>query len=767
MKTRLFCFVLIILNQGIHIARAASTSYSYDSLNRLTGVAYPDGTTIAYTYDSAGNRLSQAISNSSIPLPKVSVDKSALTFSAAAGQAASSQTVTVGNVGGGSLQWVASPTAPWLSVTPGSGTNSGTVNVTASAAGMPAGTYNANIAILASAANAPLSIPVILTVTGAQGNPLVSSGGIVSAAGSSPGIARGSVASIYGTALADLPASATTVPLPLAMVNVQVSVNGLKAPLWYVGPGQINFQVPFEAPLQGQASVIVSRDGVASAPSNVTLTPYAPSIFMYQRTANSLDPIIVHAANNQLVTPGSPAVAGEYLTVYGTGIGDLNVLPVTGALSPENPVATATLTPTATIGGVKAPVTFAGLTPDAVGLAQFNIQVPGNLPAGPSLPMVIAFGSAASQPVNLSVQFNPPAAGTITAMAGNGTAGFTGDGGVATSSELSQPTKMAGDAAGNIYILDALNNRVRKVDANGIITTFAGNGISGLSGDGGPAVNASLALGGNPFLNPGGLAVDAKGNVFISDFYNHRVRKVTPNGIITTVAGSGPVGYPGSYSGDGGAAINATLDEPEGIAFDAAGNLFISDWGNHRVRRVDASGTITTVAGNGLYQIGVQNLGDGGLATNAILATPVDVVIDRLGNLYIADYSNSAVRKVDTAGIITRIAGNGSITSYGGDGGLAINAGLYGPGSLALDGNGNVYVADRGNARIRMITPAGLISTVAGGATAGSGGDGGPATSAQLNNPNGVWVTPSGNLLIGDTGNNRVRAVMAITSGGN
>jgi len=404
-------------------------NYSYDALNRLTKVAYADGTTIVYAYDSAGNRLSRIISNPSISLPKVSVDKSTLTLSTAAGQTAQAQTITVTNGGGGNLQWVASTTASWLSVTPGSGTNSGTVNVTASAAGMPAGTYNANVTILASASNAPLSIPVIFTVTGAQGNPLVSSGGIVSAAGSSPAMARGSVASIYGSALADLPASATTVPLPLALVNVQVSVNGLKAPLWYVGPGQINFQVPFEAPLQGQASVIVSRDGVASAPSNVTLTPYAPSVFMYQRTANALDPIIVHAANNQLVTPDSPAVAGEYLTVYGTGIGDLNVLPVTGALSPENPVATSTVTPTATIGGVNAPVTFAGLTPDAVGLAQFNILVPQGLPTGATQPLVISYGTVKSQLVQLYFGGNTAVSGdTVLSVTGppvnNGTGIF-------------------------------------------------------------------------------------------------------------------------------------------------------------------------------------------------------------------------------------------------------------------------------------------------------------------------------------------------------
>ena len=307
---------------AVQCASAQGISYAYDSLNRLVQAVYSDGTSIRYTYDSGGNRVSQVISNPSIPLPKVSVDKSTITFSAAAGQAASGQTVTVGNAGGGSLQWVASPTASWLSVTPGSGTNTGMVSVTASAAGLSAGTYNANVTILASASNAPFNIPVTFTVTAGQGAPTITGGGIVSAAGSVAGLARGSVASLYGTALADAPASAATVPLPLTLGNVQISVNGLNAPLWYVGPGQINFQVPFESPLQGQLSVVVTRDGLPSSPMSVTLAPYAPSVFTYPRTMTVFDPIIVHASNNQLITPTNPALAGEFVVVYGTGIGD-------------------------------------------------------------------------------------------------------------------------------------------------------------------------------------------------------------------------------------------------------------------------------------------------------------------------------------------------------------------------------------------------------------------------------------------------------------
>ena len=410
MKSLRTCACLVCwVCMAVPLEAGMSSQYSYDQLNRLTKVVYADGTVITYTYDAVGNRLSLMVSNPSIALPKVGIDKINLTFSAVAGQLSGGQTIAITNAGGGSLQWNAAASAAWISVTPGSGTNSGTVTVTASAAGMSAGTYNGSVMILASASNAPVTIPVIFTVTAAQGNPTISSGGIVSAAGSNPGIARGSVASLYGTALADAPATATTVPLPRSLGNVQVSVNSVNAPLWYADSGQINFQVPFESPLQGQASVVVTRDGVPSAPMTVSLAPYAPSVFTYQRTSGVFDPIIVHSTNNQLVTPTSPAVPGEYIVVYGTGIGDLTVLPTTGAPSPESPVPYAKVTPTATIGGVNASVAFAGLTPDAIGLAQFNLQLPSSLPSGSTAPLVINFNGVTSSPVNLAIGGNSAA----------------------------------------------------------------------------------------------------------------------------------------------------------------------------------------------------------------------------------------------------------------------------------------------------------------------------------------------------------------------
>jgi uncharacterized protein (TIGR03437 family) len=265
-----------------------------------------------------------------------------------------------------------------------------------------AGTYNGTIAITAAgASNSPQTIPLSLTVTN---NPTISNRGIVSAADYRPLLTRGSVASIFGSALANATAAAATVPLPRTLGGVRVTVNGTDAPLWYVSSGQINFQVPFEAPLQGAASVIVYRDGVASAATNVSLVPYAPAVFLYQRAAGVFDPIITRANNAQLIRPDSPAEPGDWLTAYATGIGNLASVPATGVPSPAQPLPAAAFWPAVTIGGVKAEVGWAGLTPGSIGLAQFNIRVPAQLPSGQSLPLVIDFNGAVSSPVGLAVK---------------------------------------------------------------------------------------------------------------------------------------------------------------------------------------------------------------------------------------------------------------------------------------------------------------------------------------------------------------------------
>jgi len=332
--------------------------------------------------------------------------------------------------------------------------------------------------------------------------------------------------------------------------------------------------------------------------------------------------------------------------------------------------------------------------------------------------------------------------GTLSVIAGEGT-GFGGDGGPATSAQLSYPTGIALDAAaGNVFIADTYNHRVRRVTPAGIITTVAGNGTIGFSGDGGPATSASLQ-------KPQGVAVDAAGNLFIADSDNHRIRKVTPAGIITTIAGNGT----GSFGGDGGPATSAQLSRPSGIALDPAGNLFIADSANSRVRKLTPAGIITTVAGIGRG-------GDGGPATSAQV-DPIAVGLDAAGNLFIADSAYNRIRKVTPTGIISTVAGNGT-RGFSGDGGPANAAQLTYPSGIALDAMGNVFIADRDNERVRKVTPAGIITTIAGrGRSDGFSGDGGPAASAQLNNPSRIAVDAAGTLFIADSGNSRIRKVNA------
>lgn len=339
--------------------------------------------------------------------------------------------------------------------------------------------------------------------------------------------------------------------------------------------------------------------------------------------------------------------------------------------------------------------------------------------------------------------------GIITTVAGNGTQGFGGDGGPATSAKLNVPMTIALDGHGNIFIADQLNHRVRRVDAaTGLITTAAGLGTSGSTGDGGPATAAQLA-------EVIGVTVDPAGNLFITDVASIR-RVDVMTGIITTVAGTGTTGY----SGDGGTATAAAINQPFGVRVDGVGNVFIADTGNFRVRRVDAStGTITTVAGNG-----TGSSGDGGPASAAELLYPSGVATDPDGNVFIADSSNNRVRRVDAStGTIETVAGSDRL-GFSGDGGAATAARLFNPLAVATDAAHNVFIADTYNGRVRRVDSAtGIITTVAGNGTDGFAGDGGPATAAELSGPSGVAFDPAGNLFIADAGTGRVRRVDALT----
>jgi gliding motility-associated-like protein len=307
----------------------------------------------------------------------------------------------------------------------------------------------------------------------------------------------------------------------------------------------------------------------------------------------------------------------------------------------------------------------------------------------------------------------------ITTIAGNGTSGYSGDGGPAINAQLGDMYYCypAIDNAGNIYIAQTSHNTIRKIDASGVITTIAGTpGIIGYSGDGGPAVNALL-------YHPTFIAIDNANNIFFGDRNGDIIRKIDPSGIITTVTGQATTAC---GVGDGGPLLSAQFWANSAAIFDQAGNLYISDFACNTVRKVNTSGVITTIAGNGT--LGYS--GDGGPATSAKMAYPCKVAVDNTGNVYIPDAQNHRIRKVSPAGIITTVAGNGT-NGYSGDGGPALNAQLSFPGSVVIDNSGNLYIGDYNNV-IRKIDPAGIITTFAGNGITGYSGDGGPAILASL-----------------------------------
>ena len=331
------------------------------------------------------------------------------------------------------------------------------------------------------------------------------------------------------------------------------------------------------------------------------------------------------------------------------------------------------------------------------------------------------------------------------------TYGFSGDGDPATTAQI-EPIDTAVDSLGNIYIADTGNQRIRKIiAATGVITTIAGTGTFGFSGDGGPAINAT-------FWSPVNIAVDSNDNLYIADYSNHRIRKIiAATGIITTIAGTGTAGF----SGDGGSAINAQLDSPYSIAVNINGDIYIGD-ATHRIRKIiAATGVITTIAGTGTFGFS----GDGGPATRAEIGIAHSIAIDSSGDIYFSSAENSRVRKIIAAtGIITTVAGSGFSSGSSGDGGVATNAQLYIPTSIVFDGEGNLFIADEGNHRIRMVSTAtGIITTVAGTGTPGFSGDGGLAQFAQLKSPTGLSSAPNKTqLYVADAGNVRIRSLTPV-----
>jgi sugar lactone lactonase YvrE len=331
--------------------------------------------------------------------------------------------------------------------------------------------------------------------------------------------------------------------------------------------------------------------------------------------------------------------------------------------------------------------------------------------------------------------------------------GFGGDGGSATEARLASPGGLAVDSAGNLFIADTGNNRIREVTTSGIIRTVAGTGVAGFAGDGGPGVSAVLS-------GPKAVAVDIAGNLYIADTNNMRIRKVTPDGVISTLAGGGAAPI-----GSGVPATTAQLSKINAVAVDAMGNVYIADTA---IRRVSSAGTITTVVGStpaGRFNSSCLSNGDGGPASAASVCDPLALAVDPSGNLYIAE-GFTHVRRVTTDGIISAFAGNGSLGSSG-DGGPALSAAIGNPFGLTVDSSSNLYIAQPADNHVRKVTPGGVISTIAGADIAGFSGDAGPAVSAHISGPlnghpggvNAVATDPAGNLYIADTTNNRVRKV--------
>jgi len=336
---------------------------------------------------------------------------------------------------------------------------------------------------------------------------------------------------------------------------------------------------------------------------------------------------------------------------------------------------------------------------------------------------------------------------TISTFAGNNTAGFSGDGGAPTSAELSSPDGLAFDSSGNLYIADSANQRVRKI-SGGTINTVAGNGTAGYSGDVAKGVTGTATDA--EMLGPSGVTLDSSGNIYIADTGNHVIRMVTSAGIISTIAGNNT----GGYAGDGGAAISAELEFPSSTAVDSSGNIYIADSGNHAIREI-ISGTINTILSSG---------------NGSSLYDPESILLDGQGNMYICDGDGLRVLKFNlSTQAVTVVAGNGN-DGFSGDFGPATDAALADPRAIALDANGNLYIADTNNERIRKVYPDGSIATIAGFGLPGYSGDGGPATSALLSAPHGIAVDGSGNVYVADTENNVIRLLTpvtpSITSGG-
>jgi len=351
--------------------------------------------------------------------------------------------------------------------------------------------------------------------------------------------------------------------------------------------------------------------------------------------------------------------------------------------------------------------------------------------------------------VIFSLQCQVQAEWTISTIAGDGTRGYSGDGELAMTAQLNYPWGMAIDSDGVLYFADFKSHCIRKINNQAIITTIAGDGRPGYHGNGTPATMAQLN-------QPRGLTLDSNGNLYFADSQNHVIRKINRQGIITTIAGNNTAGY----CCEGIPATMAQLNYPVDVALDQANNLYIADKNNHVIRKIDSHGIITTIAGDSTQGNGTRTEGE--LATRVQLNYPHAIALDHFGNLYLADYGNHLICKVDKRGYITRVAGNAT-GGYSGDGGSATMAQLNFPSGIALDKEGNLYINDTQNYRLRQVNIQGKITTIAGDGTQGYSGDNDIATTAKINFAFYITVDKIGNLYFADTDNYRLRKLTLLT----
>ena len=439
------------------------------------------------------------------------------------------------------------------------------------------------------------------------------------------------------------------------------------------------------------------------------------------------------AATAQLLAPDGLAIdSSGRIYIADFNIGRIRVIDPSGVISTFAGVGSDLST-----SGDNGPALKAGMNPIALAVASGALYLAD-------------FGTTTIRKIDTS--------SIISTFAGNDGYRSAADGTPAGYAFFNDPQGLAFDHFGNLYIADSAAARIRKVSPAGVFSTIGGFGAPGIGGDNGPATQAYLS-------EPTSIAVDTQNNIYFADSGNHRIRRIgAADGKITTVAGDSNYSFPGFFGGDGGPATQASLSGPQGLAIDASGNLFIADTGNNVIRRVNPLGVISTYAGtpptctSTSCQQHSGYSGDNGPASRAALNAPYGVVVDSSGNLYIADSGNHVVRFVSAAGLISTFAGNGK-SGFSGDGGQARNASLNAPQGLALDSSGNLYILENGGNRIRQVTPAGVITTIAGTGRAGFSGDGGPSPAAQLNGPTGSMAYQNGAIYFTDTGNERVRSI--------